>query len=1121
MNQPLRTTLFLLFTAFLASPAHALGPFSWPGQADLPPLNRSFQLGSLLVEDKAGSLYLSDGTCQAAGSTQWTYFSPVTDAWGLAPAGDGVVGWVTTPGADPAQEHVQIVHLKCADLDPVNLKGPKDVWQELAAFDRPKAGDNLKSQPLLVSQDGSICHVRPAGAGVECATFPGGKLQLDMRLDVSDLDARVTLPKTPPLDKLPKDDAFVPKVPEAWRVRYGTFAPDGRLFLVAERQSWIYGQDGVAYAHPAWLLEVPAGPQPPVVPGKPLPLHSIANMIGVGADGRIAWEPTLGMIALFSEGDYSHEQYAVPGGDGNGNPVAAEFGLAGAGLRLIRPSDGLTAYLSLTDAIARRRECNTKTYQSLTCDSGYGPPQLWQRPDGSLGLTLPFTHYNGPGDVDRAMRLHAIQFDAATVDFDGDGLSRATEAQLGSSDWSEDTDGGGTVDGAELLVAKTNPQDAKDDAWPRINRPGQYAMVRSGLLLGLRDLVPKQETALAFAETWSVQGPLCVQGVCQDVDGQIVAHYADPATKSVDGTHLIVTGNLVWERLFFADGHRELAATRAEVDALLPPSPSGYPSAIRMLPVDANTLFVVREQAAARVALFERGKPGRVIFDLQQLRCDSGLGPCDKHPGGAAKTILPIHDIPRDQMTLVGYVPTTQRVILGVAGSWDLYLLGLHATEPLAVMRRGPSLGGLLHWILPMGPCDPGGWQCDLLSDAGLMDPYLTTRNTWLGPENKDVPVIPHFSGAWGDTALRAVDGMELVRYEPGVDPGDTLLARMVEAPLGSEGVMLYVSKPRGGLVPLWPQVEHGIVGMDGMDVTATGTLCIADRAGKQLWEYVSQVDRVPALLQTHAEVGEILDCKYDAKGDLHLLFNDPPRIEVRQGVSVTTVPGQALVAGKHPQSLVKKPDGTLEVIYTEDNLRGRLYTLGGHKVEVPQSTEEVRHDGAATTTVKLWWVNAISPPMAAHQGRVTLAERADGLILVGGTGAAQDEIGAVISQFYAIDPRTGRVAHPWEGTYIANRMLAVAVVPGGAAVDPWTHRPVAVQDDQEIPSVPAPQTVPTGGQKQAVATVSVPGASSAKSGCQASARTPVSSLVVPLLASVVWVLRRRRHAWVSTARSR
>jgi hypothetical protein len=1110
MNQTTRICMLTTCVGLLtAAQAFALGPFSWPGQADLPPIGRSFGIGSMLAEDTDGGVYLTNGTCQVAVGGEWLLYdfqslgAGLTDSWGPAPQGDGIVGWLTTPGADQGKEHVQIVHLRCADMKGGPASG---AWQELAAFDRTAGKPPPKNQQLLVAKDGSICHVMPDGAGIECATFPNGVLKLDARLDVSDLDARLGVQPDVPNDKLPKDDKFVGKVPEAWHVRYGTFAPDGRLFVVAERQSWIYGIDGVAYAHPDWLLELPPGPAPAVIPGKPQPIKALKGMLGVAAEARIVWEPTLGMIALLSSGDYSHEQRAVKGGDGNGNAVTVDFGQAGAGLLLIRPEDGATGYVSLTDAIARRRLCGTATVDAITCESAWGPPHLWQRPDGQIGIALPYTDLPQINVVVRDMRLHGVQFDPETLDLDADGLSRKDEAKSGTSDWSEDTDGGGTVDGAELAMAKSNPLLMGDDPWQQYALPGRFAVARSGLLMGLHDFATIITKKNSYAETWSVQGPLCAGGVCVDVDGQIITHYSDPAVKSVDGSYLLVTGpEGSWERLFFADGRRETAVSQAELTQLLPPTPGVQAGPLRALPVDANTLFMAREYGGAKMAVFERGKPGRVVFDLQQSRCDSGLGPCDKHPGGAAKTILPVHDIPRDQMSLIGYVPTTGRVVLGVAGSWDLYLLGVHATEPFAVLRHGPSLGDLLHWILPMGVCSPGSRNCDLMSDAGLMDPYLTTRDTWFGPEIADNPITPHFSGAWGDTALRIADGMEMVRYEPGVEPGDALIASPVIAPLGSEGVMLYVSKPRGGRVPLWGAAEHGLKGVDGMDVTADGTLCLADRQGKRVWEYVAQFDRVPALLRMNPEVGEILDCKYDAKGDLHLLFNDPPRIEIRQGQSVDTVPGPALAIGKHPQELVKKSDGTLEVLYVEDNLRGRLYTAAGNKVEMAQGTADLSIDGVNKGSFALWWQNKTVTFPPTWGGRITMAERADGLLLIGGTHAAPDPIYVVGSRFFAFDPRTGHSPRPWEDEHYGNWALSVAVVPGGAAVDPWTHRPVTstVAEDGS-PTLPAAPVPPTGGEKQAVA-------APAHSGCQAT--TQAVAGWPALLAGIVLLRVRRTRA--------
>lgn len=1093
------------------APAFATGPFTWPGQVDLAPLDRELPMGQVVAEDSQGSLYRLDGSCQVAGSTEWRSFG--SGPFGMAPQGDGVVGWISTP-LDDGQEHVRIVQVRCADLVPgqaVDLQ-----WKVLGSFDRKPLGPDVPGQPLLVSAQGDICHVRPAHAGVECVTFPNGKLALDVRLDVSDLDARVQYKPSVPKDKLPKDDKWQGKVPETWRVRLGTFAPDGRLFLAAERQSWVYGVDGVAYSNPAWILEIPPGPAAPVVPGQPKPLHVIENFPSIQVAMQLVWEPTLGKLAWFTTGDYSHETRAVAGGDGAGNGVAVELGAAGAGLNLLRTDDGRVAFLSLTDAIARRRVCNTKAWQAMTCESGLGVPQLWQRPDGHIGVALPYTNFIQKGNVERGMTLHALTFDAGSLDLDEDGVTAAEEATRGTSDWSEDTDGGGTIDGIEAHVAATDPLKLQDDPWQTWQRKGRFAIVRSPLISVLHDLSALVKSPPTWAETWSANGPLCLGGVCLDADGQVVATYSGPATKSVDGTVLVLATGKGWERQSLLDGQRQVVATKAEVEALLVPTSGQQAGPIRVLPVGAQTTYFAREWGGGKVAIFQTGQPGRLVFDLQKARCDSGLGPCDGHPGGKAKTELPVHDIPRDQIRLLGYVPATQRLMVGVQGVWDQYLLAVHAQDPLVVLRRGGAVGNLMHWIFPVGECDPARSQCDLLSDAGVLDPYLTGRDTWMGPLPQDVPETPQFAGAWGHTVLRiAPDVVEFVRYEPGVDPGDVLVARPVVADVGSEGVMLYVSKPRGGLVPLWNGIEHEIKGVDGMDVRADGTVCLADHQGQRLWEYGAQFDRVPSLLKLQADVGGILDCRYDAQGDLHLLFDDPPRIEIRTGTNVATVPGPALAAGKHPQSFVKKPDGSLDVLYVEEGLRARLFTRAGRKVEMPQGTQDVLLDDKPLGSFRLWWFNATTPPLPQWKGRAPLVERADGLLLLGGSHAAADLMYVVMSSTWALDPRTGRSGIPWEGSHYGNWAWAMAVVPGGVAIDPWTHRAVSDPVPQtELPPVPPAPTAPGQGKPVAQA--------GDASGCQAgrTARPAGASSLLVAFVLGVFVLGRVPRARRSRKRA-
>jgi hypothetical protein len=1094
----------LLMGLLLPAHAWALGLFGQPGHVDLPPLPRVFAAGEVLAEDDKGALYLNNRSCQATPTSEWLTWSdtpppgsPFSEVWGPSPLHDGLMGLRFEKRLPDAQhpavyEHVQILHVRCADLVPLQPIGV--ATQVLAEGDRsgPPGVVYAADKGIPIgAPDGTVCQWRHEG--LWCARPVAGGLEQEVRIDLAKLDAQLGIVPSPAVEMM--------KQPEGWQALATIWTPEQRLFVLARRQTFHGTPSSAVYVQPRWLLEsLPGGkviarlaPEPPIDAGGHGPIDEVQQMV---------YLPQLKSLALFpvvQAGDYSHTQVARKGGDGVGNGVSIDLGAAGAGLWLVNLQGPGNGFLSLTDAIARYRSCNTASWGALACESAWAPATIWSRPvtaefPSGLGILLPSTNYLGQGNVVKQMHTHAVTLQPADLDIDQDGLTAAQEAQHGSSDWLADTDAGGTNDGAEVRLSHSNPAQKGDDPWLAHSPPGRFALVGSQLLPGLRAWA-FQDPQLHRVQTWGVAGPLCMAGHCQDADGRVVLDYAESKTyayaetKAVDGSHLVLQTSAGFERLRW-DGVRELAVKASEVEALLPVATS-EPGLLRAVPVDLDTLYIVRESNQARVAVFERGKAGRVVFDLQQERCASGLGPCDQHPGGAAKSSLPIHDIVGDQFTVLGFAPDTGRLLLGVSGVWDLYVVGVHPTEPPVLVRRGQALHALPGWLAPTG-------HGDLMSDGGLLDAYFTIRDTWMGvgvPANN-----PQLMGAWGDTALRVQGGtvLEMVRYEPGVAPGDVLMLDAVQG--GGGGRMLYASKPRGGRAPLWDQPEADMQGVDGMDVSAEHRLCVADRPGRMLWEYSAGPNGIPSQLEVTALVGDIVDCKYDGVGDLHLLFADPPRTEVRHGLAGNSVPEQTLAVTAHPQQFVKKPDGSLEVLDEAEHLRGRIYTRAGRKVEMAQGTLELRVAGVAMSTVKLWWINSQSPSLAERPGRVALAERPDGLLLVGGSDVESAAPYAVIGRFVAVDPRTRRVAEPWPEQHFANNSVGLAVVPGGLAVDPWTQRPVADPAPQGSTDVPVAPKPPLGGSPVPVV---------ADGGCQTSTHGH-GGLGLAGLVLVLWVWRRR-----------
>lgn len=139
---------------------------------------------------------------------------------------------------------------------------------------------------------------------------------------------------------------------------------------------------------------------------------------------------------------------------------------------------------------------------------------------------------------------------------------------------------------------------------------------------------------------------------------------------------------------------------------------------------------------------------------------------------------------------------------------------------------------------------------------------------------------------------------------------------------------------------------------------------------------------------------------------------------------------------------------------------------------------------------------------MHARAGHIALAERADGLLVVGGSGAEPAPPTALKGNLYAVDPRNKRVSKVCFDIYDTANQISILVVPGWAAGDPWSQRPMSDPSPQPValnyPDIPH---APTGGDVVA---------NQPASGCGAAGRAqrqPV--LLIGLFALAV--LRRRR----------
>ncbi|MCC6619634.1 MAG: hypothetical protein IT385_00175 [Deltaproteobacteria bacterium] len=874
--------------------------------------------------------------------------------------------------------------------------------------------------------------------------------------------------------------------PSGWGLEALTAAPDGRLALLV---------DDRAHAIRV-LVELAAD-------GSTIRFADGPTRDGIGALGistladarQLAWAPALGAFVAWPIKDVDHVNvtYARPGGDGSGNGVEDRLGWRGRGLRIVGLAGGHATTLSLTDALARRMDCSTGL-QALdigVCGNGPGEATLVRLDGGDLGLL-------GVGSGG----LYRIVIDPPALDLDADGLTQAEESALGTSDLARDSDGGVTSDLAEARLAGTDPADGADD--PSIRGGAR----RDRVIYAASPEITRRGVPLPSVRSWGVDGPACDGWVCRSRDGRALAtvDFApagtvfDEATQayfygfagdqvSVDGTFLVVVRPEGLVRVFFEDGRRELYITRAELEAepgpALLPGVTHFMDSIQYVAVDADHTWVIQPQAPARVALYQTGRPARRALDVAASRCASELGPCDPGPLPTAELFIGYHNgfpfylpMPRadvhDAIAVQGFEAESQRLHVTVTGPLDRWRIGLHATEPpLVLARQREIMGQLMGSILPTGHGDylvfeeTRGLNGYLL---GVVDALFGGRDTHVLYEPSVYPVI----GVWGDTLVQSLNDrtmVELVRYDEGLEPGDLVFL----APVGEVRVfpvapqMLYRVGPRGGVVPLWDEPVRTITRATGLDVSASGWVCIADPPGRRVHLRAPDPLRggTPAIVADPVLSRDVIDCAWDGAA-LVTLHADPPRLERRaadgHALALATPALEALAdpddPARAPRQLARMPDGTIGVVRDGDAVLARALTSDGQAIVLERPADEWTPEGRLMVGEREL---ARVAPSAGWS--YDIVDRGQGQLVISayrareGTWGEQDETHWVHTWELATGATT---SNAWWGA--AHVMARVPGAPPGA-FDAWTGDPIATTPGPPAPTIPTAPIAPEGGE--------------------------------------------------------
>ena len=405
---------------------------------------------------------------------------------------------------------------------------------------------------------------------------------------------------------------------------------------------------------------------------------------------------------------------------------------------------------------------------------------------------------------------------------------------------------------------------------------------------------------------------------------------------------------------------------------------------------------------------------------------------------------------------VAGWVPELGRLLLVAAATWSRYYIALDEVEPPVRLMGAKYFQGW-YWLLGMPefmmPTGHGeyfvGWG---FLNGWLSNPYRYEADHLVGMETH--------RGFWGDLLLTLETNpsrlWEYVRYDGWGDPGDVIFLDtfLENHSLGWYHMMLR-SGARGGLAQAWRRGEI-FNNPWGMDVREDGLLCLVDRGRRGTMSYGDSVvhimapstpNRIPdVFLLTIAGFPDATDCHFTGEDSVYILIPDPPTLVRYEMWTEAWEVVEELPEGSYPLDLVERPDGDVEILYKDGGLRGFLYLKDERRLEMGTDSFVVTDNGQAVADLgTLIWATpeqAMSPESHTY---ARFVERPDGLVVAAPFGS---ELPSGISgRLLVFDPNTPLNSTEDPGywpltaydTFYPHEGSPLAVMPGGAAVDPWT----------------------------------------------------------------------------------
>jgi hypothetical protein len=943
------------------------------------------------------------------------------------------------------------------------------------------------------------------------------------------LDAKPTLDINPEW-ALSMESTWVPphtqmSMPdEQWYVDALVMAPDGQLYVLMELSLGIGGSGPSTFSTIRWLVKQTAD-------GKILPLTTafpVAHVCVVSSEFGDTTTDQVNALAGVNKLIYSEQRKAVLGWPALGWELKtldeqadgkANEGSPALGMRVFPlGNEQHSGYLSMTHAYG---QAVLKGYNIAQTH------ELFERADGSLLMSLTVAKngviVGGKQPQPLAQRLYDVKIDADSLDLDGDGITASEEAALGTSDFAQDSDGGGSLDHDELILG-TQPNDNHDD----LARGYDLHRVTYAISTLIDWRIGDGVYPPPASDPWGTQHvggerletePFCHNGTCRGRSGEVlvtypakqeIAAYGRTAQSADDSMVLLSDGDQV-DALYVPEGTRHPLTTLPAIAALAGPAAPYAPSAFA---AGRHEVYFLAAQNPHRLVLAGDGPP-RVVFDLDEVRCASGQG-CPSDVG---------YKDWRYNLGIIGYDTGLHRLWLGITeqnnGSGLAWLIGAHATQPPVLLGNPAQLWGATgsHFAGTFGQCIPSpygiglaqwavntGHDGELLTSVGRRDRVDSQL-----PSDLDLFAGP-VQRVFGDVLLQNNNGRlyEVVQIEERADPGELLAMTYENGDGRGERSTLWHIPARGGKAEVFslPKIKF-----TGMNAAPDGRICLASPDPGVFMQIRDKPLSfgMPSLLITELHVGKVIDCDYGPDGRPHLLMGDPPRVLIWNGKSDTDFETRPLDVAKVPQQLLVNKDGTDRVLNFDDTVLGMGRLQDGSIAEIDAKTQRLRVHGALVGPDLTSWLNQVTSPnhpltAASWEGlRAHIAQRPDGLIAVlpySPVGNVQVFGAPPPTTVMVIDPHTGQTGEltPYLEKGLHNPH-ALAVLPGGLARDPWTGGPIVL--------APLAADVDAGGAKPAVATRPKP---SSDGGCSARKAVPRGTwlwLVACVVA--VWLGRRRR----------